>query len=200
MGAFAPSPLVDARAAGARHARDRRAGRLPGWRRKAIPFRGFLYVGLMLTPSRPEGDRVQRPARRSGSAGDSAADRRAARCRCWSRPPPDDSASRRAGSAATSSSAWSSRRAAIRSRPSPASRSRASTPPRRLPGVSVYHAGTAQRDGRLVTAGGRVLTVVGRGDDFARSDRARLRRRRADLVRRHAVPARHRQKALARSI
>ena len=30
-------------------------------------------------------------------------------------------------------------------------------------GVLVFHAGTAMRDGRVVTAGGRVLTVVGRG-------------------------------------
>ena len=37
----------------------------------------------------------------------------------------------------------------------------------RVPGVSVYHAGTARRDRHLVTAGGRVLTVVGRGHDFA---------------------------------
>jgi phosphoribosylamine--glycine ligase len=36
-----------------------------------------------------------------------------------------------------------------------------------LPGVSVYHAGTARRGGNLVTAGGRVLTVTGRGADFA---------------------------------
>jgi phosphoribosylamine--glycine ligase len=34
------------------------------------------------------------------------------------------------------------------------------------PGVTVCHAGTARRDGRLVTAGGRVLTVVGAGTDF----------------------------------
>jgi phosphoribosylamine--glycine ligase len=27
----------------------------------------------------------------------------------------------------------------------------------------VFHAGTARRDGQIVTAGGRVLTVVGRG-------------------------------------
>jgi len=33
-------------------------------------------------------------------------------------------------------------------------------------GALVFHAGTAKRDGRLVTAGGRVLTVVGRGADF----------------------------------
>ena len=31
----------------------------------------------------------------------------------------------------------------------------------------VTHAGTARRDGRLVTAGGRVLTVVGRGAEFS---------------------------------
>jgi phosphoribosylamine--glycine ligase len=30
----------------------------------------------------------------------------------------------------------------------------------------VFHAGTAERDGRLVTHGGRVLTVVGRGDNY----------------------------------
>jgi phosphoribosylamine--glycine ligase len=36
-----------------------------------------------------------------------------------------------------------------------------------VPGVVVYHAGTASNDGRLMTAGGRVLTVVGRGRDLA---------------------------------
>jgi phosphoribosylamine--glycine ligase len=35
-----------------------------------------------------------------------------------------------------------------------------------IPGITVYHAGTARRDRQLVTAGGRVLTVVGRGADF----------------------------------
>jgi phosphoribosylamine--glycine ligase len=33
-------------------------------------------------------------------------------------------------------------------------------------GVSVFHAGTAVRDGRLVTAGGRVLGVTARGPDI----------------------------------
>jgi phosphoribosylamine--glycine ligase len=36
-----------------------------------------------------------------------------------------------------------------------------------LEGVHVIHAGTADRDGDLVTAGGRVLAVVGRGHDVA---------------------------------
>jgi phosphoribosylamine--glycine ligase len=35
-----------------------------------------------------------------------------------------------------------------------------------LDGVEVYHAGTSQTDGTIVTSGGRVLTVVGRGNDF----------------------------------
>jgi len=35
-----------------------------------------------------------------------------------------------------------------------------------LNAVEVYHAATAMKDGRLVTAGGRVLTVVGRGATF----------------------------------
>jgi phosphoribosylamine--glycine ligase len=33
----------------------------------------------------------------------------------------------------------------------------------RLPGVHVFHAGTALRDGQLVTAGGRVLSIAARG-------------------------------------
>jgi phosphoribosylamine---glycine ligase len=33
-------------------------------------------------------------------------------------------------------------------------------------GVDVLHAGTALMDGEIVTAGGRVLTVVGRGPTF----------------------------------
>jgi phosphoribosylamine--glycine ligase len=34
------------------------------------------------------------------------------------------------------------------------------------PGAMVFHAGTAERDGRIVTAGGRVLTVVGSGSTY----------------------------------
>jgi phosphoribosylamine--glycine ligase len=37
----------------------------------------------------------------------------------------------------------------------------------KVPGVAVYHAGTSERDGQILTAGGRVLTVVGRGLDMA---------------------------------
>ena len=37
----------------------------------------------------------------------------------------------------------------------------------RVPGALVFHAGTGLRDGHIVTAGGRVLSVVGRGRTFA---------------------------------
>ncbi|HEY5373683.1 MAG TPA: phosphoribosylglycinamide synthetase C domain-containing protein, partial [Polyangiaceae bacterium] len=33
----------------------------------------------------------------------------------------------------------------------------------RVPGVSVFHAGTAMRDGKIVTSSGRVLGVTARG-------------------------------------
>ena len=36
----------------------------------------------------------------------------------------------------------------------------------RVPGALVFHAGTARQDDRIVTAGGRVLTVVGRGRTY----------------------------------
>ncbi len=38
-----------------------------------------------------------------------------------------------------------------------------------VPGAVVFHAGTARRDGRVVTAGGRVLAVSGLGDTIARA-------------------------------
>jgi phosphoribosylamine--glycine ligase len=36
-----------------------------------------------------------------------------------------------------------------------------------VPDVIVFHAGTARQDGGLVTAGGRVLNIVGMGSDAA---------------------------------
>jgi len=54
------------------------------------------------------------------------------------------------------------------------------------PDVLVFHAGTSRRDGRVVTAGGRVLTVVGRG---ATIDDAR--RRAYDNVRRISFEGAH---------
>jgi len=42
-----------------------------------------------------------------------------------------------------------------------------------MPGVGIFHAGTAVRDGRIVTAGGRVLVIAGRGANLSEaSERA----------------------------
>ncbi len=40
-----------------------------------------------------------------------------------------------------------------------------------VPGATVFHAGTDLRDGTLVSSGGRVLTVVGQGEDIAAARR-----------------------------
>ena len=50
-----------------------------------------------------------------------------------------------------------------------------------LPHTKVFHAGTAERDGQVVTAGGRVLCVVGMGDDHAAA--ARRAYERAERIR-----------------
>jgi phosphoribosylamine--glycine ligase len=57
----------------------------------------------------------------------------------------------------------------------------------RLQDVMVFHAGTARRGDDIVTAGGRVLTIVATGD------RAGICGRVVDFVRGHAVPSRHRE-------
>lgn len=165
MGAFAPSPLVDA----ALHARVMREIIEPviaGMAAEGCPFRGFLYAGLMLTATGPKviefnarlGDPEAQvilplidepllPLLVAGAAGElrQTTVRLGTDCLTGvvlaSRGYPDSSESGQAISGIDHAEA--------------------------LAGVAVYHAGTAQRDGRLVTAGGRVLTVVGRGADFA---------------------------------
>jgi phosphoribosylamine---glycine ligase len=165
MGAFAPSPLVDA-ALDARIMREIVGPVMAGMAAEDRPFRGFLYAGLMLTTSGPKviefnvrlGDPEAQvvlplidepllPILIAGAAGalSQTSVRRGADCLTGvvlaSRGYPDSSGP---GAAITGIDDAET-----------------------MPGVAVYHAGTALRDGRLVTAGGRVLTVVGRGSDFA---------------------------------
>jgi phosphoribosylamine--glycine ligase len=165
MGAFAPSPLLDA-ALEARVVAEIVDPVVRGMAAEGSPFRGFLYAGLMLTADGPKviefnvrfGDPEAQvvlplidepllPLLSAAAQGRLTADR----CRLG--------ADRYVG-------------VVIASRGYPES----SEPGRpiegieeaeRLADVTVYHAGTAMRDGRLVTAGGRVLTVVGRGASYA---------------------------------
>ena len=165
MGACAPSPLIDA-ALEARIMREIVDPVIAGMNAEGQPFRGFLFVGLMLTSDGPKviefnarlGDPetqvilplIDEPLLPLLVAGASGALRaspvrigsdRMAGVVLASRGYPDSSESGRPIEGIGEAEA--------------------------IPGVEVYHAGTARRGGQLVTAGGRVLTVVGRGADFA---------------------------------
>ena len=143
MGAFAPSPLDRRRARSARDARDRRAGdRRHGGGGPSVPRLPVRRPDA--DRRRPEGHRVQRAARRSRGAGDPAADRRAACCRCSSR-------RRRARCAVVvpARRATSCVGVVLASRGYPES-SESGQPidgiddAERVPGVTVFHAGTAR--------------------------------------------------------
>ena len=157
------------------------------------PFRGFLYCGLMLTADGPKviefncrfGDpeaQVVLPLLDEPLSalllGGQHRRRRCPRAPVLRATSPPASSWRRRAIPATSAAA------------TPSAASIASPPSARPPACAspAWPSGTAA----LVTAGGRVLTVVGQGADLPRGHRRRLRRGRAHLVRRHAVPHRHR--------
>ena len=52
----------------------------------------------------------------------------------------------------------------------------------KVPGVVVFHAGTAERDGQIVTAGGRVLNVTAVGARTPRRQSAPTRRSRRSIL------------------
>lgn len=165
MGAFAPSPMVDAELSG-RIMREIVNPVLAGMAADGHPFIGFLYVGLMLTAGGPSviefnvrlGDPEAQvilaliaepllPLLVAAAKGELRDD------------PVRFAPGARVGVVLASRGypeRWESGHviagleAAVQ-----------------RPGVTVFHAGTAARDGQVVTAGGRVLTVVGSGADYA---------------------------------
>ncbi|MBF8299690.1 MAG: phosphoribosylamine--glycine ligase [Acidobacteria bacterium] len=164
MGAFAPSPRMTPEV-------ERRVLEeivrpvLAGMEREGHPFRGFLYVGLMLTSSGPKV--VEFNVR----FGDPEAQVVLPRL--------DEDLSWLLGSAATG--VLPSRPARFRDEPHVGVVLAAAGYPEstqtgtvitgieeasRVPGALIFHAATSRHDGQLVTAGGRVLTVVGRGGGF----------------------------------
>lgn len=164
MGAFAPSPLCDA-ALEARILEAVVTPTLRGLRSEGHPYRGFLYCGLMLTPAGPHV--IEFNAR----LGDPEAQ--------VILPLIDEPLLPLLQAAATGS--LPARPARTRHDPHVAVVIASGGYPEAfqtgkpisgldaaaaLPGVTVLHAGTAARDGQVVTAGGRVLTVVGHGPDF----------------------------------
>jgi phosphoribosylamine--glycine ligase len=161
MGAFSPSPLVTPEVE--QRVLDQVVVRvLNGMEAEGHPYRGFLYVGLMLTADGPKviefnvrfGDpeaQVILPMLAEdlswllGAAATGALPARPARF-CDEPHVGVVLASRGYPESAESGQPISGLDEAAA-----------------VPGAMVFHAGTARRDNRIVTAGGRVLTVVGRG-------------------------------------
>jgi phosphoribosylamine--glycine ligase len=161
MGAFSPSPLITAPME-QRVIEEIVRPVLNGMKAEGNPFRGFLYVGLMITAAGPKV--IEFNVR----FGDPEAQ--------VVLPMLDEELSWLLAAAATG--ALPERRARFRHEPHvgvvlaaggyPDSVETGQTitgldAAAAVPNAMVFHAGTAKRDGRVVTNGGRVLTVVGRG-------------------------------------
>ncbi len=171
MGAFAPSALMGEPL---RHRvmREIVDPVMAGMSDEGCPFRGFLYVGLMLTDAGPKV--IEFNVR----LGDPEAQ---VILPLVDEPMLPLLAAAAAGELGQSSCRLSAEKAVgvvLASRGYPES-SESGRPidgvakAERTAGVSVFHAGTGVQRGQLVTAGGRVLTVVGRGADFGEAiDRA----------------------------
>ena len=164
MGAFAPSPLLTPEME--RRVLDEIVHPvLAGMADEGRPYRGFLYVGLMLTS---DGPKVIEFNVRFGDPEAQVV-----------LPMLDEDLSWLLGAAATG--ALPSRPARVRNEPhvgvvlaaggypDSVETRRAITgldDAGKVPGALVFHAGTARRDAQIVTSGGRVLTVVGRGSNY----------------------------------
>ena len=165
MGAFAPSPLAGA----ALHAQVMREIVDPvvrGMRADGHEYRGFLYAGLMLTCNGPKviefnvrfGDpeaQVVLPLL-TGNLADLLAGAADGSLAC-------DRIEQQAGASVGVVIASGGYPGPVRTGIPIHGVDDAA----RTAGVEVLHAATAREDGQLVTAGGRVLTVVGRAESFA---------------------------------
>jgi phosphoribosylamine--glycine ligase len=163
MGAFAPSPLATRELIRDTHDRIVMPV-LRGYQSMGEPYRGFLYVSLMITPDGPKviefnvrfGDpeaQTVLPLLEQGLFDNLM------------------SSAQERPSGSLGFSADKTVAVVLASRGYPAS-SESGVPiegldrAEAIPGVTVFHAGTKMENGRVVTAGGRVLTVVGRGPTF----------------------------------
>jgi phosphoribosylamine--glycine ligase len=161
MGAFAPSPLITP-ALEQRVLDDVVRPVLNGMKAEGHPFRGFLYVGLMLTVAGPKV--IEFNVR----FGDPEAQ--------VILPMLDEDLSWLLAAAATG--ALPDRAARFRHEPHVGVVLAAGGYPDTVetgkpitgldaaagvPDALVFHAGTTKRDGQITTSGGRVLTIVGRG-------------------------------------
>jgi phosphoribosylamine--glycine ligase len=165
MGAFAPSPLVDAPMA-ARITDEVIAPTIEGMRAEGRPFCGFLYAGLMLTADGPK------VLEFNARMGDPEAQVVLPMLGEDLLPLLRDAAAGTLGRSSSRFSAGAVVGVVLASGGYP-DRYETGKPITGLdeatsePDVVVFHAGTATRGDQVVTAGGRVLTIVGRGSDYA---------------------------------
>jgi phosphoribosylamine---glycine ligase len=164
MGAFSPSPLIDDTLHG-RVMREIVDPVIAGMASEGYPFRGFLYVGLMLTSDGP------RVIEFNVRLGDPEAQVILPRIAQPLTPLLVDAArgALHAERCQFSSEVMVAVVLASRGYPESSESGRLITgivDAERL-GATVRHAGTAVQSGQLVTAGGRVLTIVAGADRFA---------------------------------
>ena len=164
MGAFAPSPLLDAELQ-AEVMRDIVEPVLRGMRAEGREDRGFLYAGLMLTCA---GRKVIEFNVRFG---DPEAQAVMPLIESDLLPLLSSAADGRLASGAPRMTDTVAVCIVIASGGYPGA-VKSGVPIRgleeaeRVQGVTIFHAGTAMQDNQIVTAGGRVLTVVGTGADY----------------------------------
>ena len=167
MGAFAPSPLMDAELQ-ARVMREIVEPVVKGMREEGHEYRGFLYVGLMLTCDGP------RVIEFNVRFGDPEAQVVLPLLETDLPALLEAAADGDLGSHAVTTGAGVAVGVVLASGGYPGAVKtgvpiHGSDLASRIPGVAVFHAATARRGDELVTAGGRVLTVVGRGPTFDRA-------------------------------
>ncbi len=164
MGAFSPSPLVDGPMTG-RILSEIVEPVLSGMRQEGRPYRGFLYVGLMLTA---EGPRV---IEFNARLGDPETQVILPRIDQDLLPLLRDAAQGSLGASAVRVKAEPHVGVVLASAGYP-DRVESGKPisgldeAARLPGVVVFHAASARRGDGIATSGGRVLTVVAGGEDI----------------------------------
>ena len=163
MGVYSPAPSMSKRLL--RQIEQRIViPSIHGLRREEIPFRGVLFVGLMITD---QGPRVLEYNVRFGDPETQAIARRfksdllpylraTARGELANMAPPEWDSRFCVGVVAASEGYPGSYRKGDRIRGIEAAEARE--------GVAVFHAGTCTNDGKLVTSGGRVLCVTGMGE------------------------------------
>jgi len=184
MGAFSPSPLVTGAMAG-RILESIVFPTLRGLAAEGRPYRGFLYCGLMITADGPKviefNARMGDPETQvvlPGLADDLLP-------QLW------DAAGGRIESGVFTTRDDCSVGVVLASGGYPGAFETGKAisgldEAAALPGTLVFHAGSAARGSEIVTSGGRVLTVVGRGTDFVEA-----RRRAYEAVGRLSFEAMH---------